>query len=393
MAKKPAKSSEVESEPVVEQSLLEKRKAAQEKLLAAINKQYGTGTASVASSREYIGAPRISSGSFSLDHALGGGWPRGRIVISWGQKSSNKTTAFTRAIADAQQRDSKTNKYIWAMTDEEKKDATPCAIAWIDAEGTFMESWAEGLGVDLDNLLLVRPESQEEAIDVLDALTKSGLYDVLVLDSLAAMTPVAEIEGAAGDHHVGLAARKNNMMFRKLQSGINKIAKEEKKIPPTILIVNQVRQKIGVKFGDNKIKPGGNGQDFYSSVEVFFWASKLDYWDADSKKVPKTITFNFKIEKNKVAAPRVHGSYQQALSDHPHDQWKLGNVIEISEVMDFAGKMGIYREAVDEKGKKTWVMYEDIFTRKKDVMEKYCLDKNNFTLLKQDLMKKMFPKQ
>jgi recombination protein RecA len=393
VAKKPAKA-KVEKEPVIEgQTPLEKRKALQEKLRLAINKQYGSGTASIASSREYIGAPRISSGSFSLDHALGGGWPRGRVCISWGQKSSNKTTAYVRAVADAQQRDSKTNKYIWAMTDEEKKDATPCSCVWLDPEGTFMESWAEGLGVDLDSLLLVRPESQEECIDVLDSLTRSGLYDVLVLDSLAAMTPVAEIEGAAGDHHVGLAARKNNMMFRKLQAGINMIAKEEKRIAPTLLIVNQVRQKIGVMFGDNKVKPGGFGQDFYSSVEVFFWASKLEYWDADTKKVPKTITFNFKIEKNKVSAPRVHGSYQQALSDHPKEQWKLGDVIEISEVMDFAGKIGIYREAEDEKGKKTWVMYDEIFTRKKDVMEKYCLDNKNFTLLKQDLMIKMFPKQ
>lgn len=393
MAKKPAKI-KVENEPEVEgQTPLQKRKALQDKLLFAINKQYGSGTASIASSREYVGAPRISSGSFSLDHALGGGWPRGRISIAWGQKSSNKTTAYTRAVADAQQRDSRTNKYIWAMTEDEQKDATPCAVAWIDSEGTFMESWAEGLGVDLDTLLLVRPESQEEAIDVLDSLTRSGLYDIMVLDSLAAMTPVAEIEGAAGDSHVGVAARKNNMMFRKLQAGINKIAKEEKRIAPTVLIVNQVRQKIGVMFGDNKVKPGGFGQDFYSSVEVFFWASKLDYWDAETKKVPKTITFNFKVEKNKVSAPRVQGSYQQALSDHPSEQWKLGEVIEISEVMDFAGKLGVYREAENEKGKKHWVMYEETFTRKKDVMEKYCLDQNNFTLLKQDLMKKMFPKQ
>lgn len=377
----------------VVETAIEKRAKLQSDIRAAINKQYGAGTASKASTREYVGAPRISSGSFSLDHALGGGWPRGRMIISWGQKSSNKTTAFIRAVADAQKRDSRTNRYIWTMTAEEQAEAMPCSIAWIDSEGTFLEEWALNFDVDLSNLELIRPESQEEAIDVLDSLTRSGLYDVLVLDSLAAMTPIAEIEGSASTNHVGVAARKNNLMFRKLQAGMNKIAKEEKRIAPTLMIVNQVRQKIGVMFGDNKIKPGGNGQDYYSSVEVFFWASKLDYWDAETKKVPKTITFNFKIEKNKVAAPRVNGSYQQALSDHPNGQWKIGNVIEIAEVMEFAGKLGIYTEDEDDKGKKIWCMYDEVFQRKKDVMEKYCIDPKNFSLLKEDLMKKMFPRQ
>lgn len=366
---------------------------AREALREVINKQFGVGTAFGASNTDYPTLQRISSGSFTLDYALGGGWPRGRMIVAWGSRSAGKTTTCLRAIADAQLRDAVTNKYLWQLSPEEKKLSAPMVCAWIDIEGTFDFAWAEQIGVDLGRLEYILPSTHEEAVDIVQACVKSKVYHVIVVDSLAAPSHEKERDAGAEEKDVGAAARLNNKMFRKLQMELNEINRTDRSLTPTIFFVNQMRQTInqmGGGFGPNRIKPGGNGQDFFSSVEVFFWANTTEYFD-EAKMVPKSTVFGYKVEKNKVSPPKIQGEYKQALTDHPKGQWREGEVIEFQEVMDFAKKLGFYEE-IEEKSKKRWVIMGEEFSKKGDLFEKYVLDKHKFTDLKLLMLKKIFPK-
>jgi recombination protein RecA len=217
----------------------------------------------------------------------------------------------------------------------------------------------------------------------------SGAYDVVVLDSLAALSPAKEIDGDVADEHVGLAARRNNRMFRKIQMRMNEVAKVNPILTPTFFSINQERINIKVTFGDPRIKPGGNGQDFFSSVEVLFWGNQVTYFDSD-KKSPKSSSFGFKVVKNKISPPMIQGEYEQALVDDPAGNFFAGDVIEIGTVMEFAKKFKVFEEVEQSKTKKVWKMYGQTFERKKDVLQQWCHDKEKFSLLKEDLIARIF---
>ena len=233
-------------------SVADRREKMRRECAKNILKSFGKGSTRQASETSYQPLRRISSGSLNLDHALGGGWPRGRVSVIWGPRSCNKTTLMLKMIADAQQRDAITNQYLWQIEEKKRKDCLPIQCAFVNVEGTLDLRWAEMNGVNLKFLEIGNPKTQEEAADMCEAYMSSG-YDIVVLDSLAAMTPIEEIQGSTGDHNMGVAARKNNRMLRKVQMVMNRVENEGEGLEPSLFIINQERHKIGCFTYDTKI--------------------------------------------------------------------------------------------------------------------------------------------
>jgi len=264
---------EKESKEVKEnESKAEKLKSLQ-MAMEKIDKDYGKGTIMRMGDRAIVDIPVINSGSIALDVALGvGGYPRGRVIEIYGPESSGKTTLAIHAIAQAQ------------------KAGGIAAI--IDAEHAFDRSYAEKLGVDVDSLLISQPDNGEQALEIADHLIRSGALDIIVIDSVAALTPKAEIEGDMGDSRMGLQARLMSQALRKLTANIGKTN-------TCVIFINQLREKIGVMFGNPETTTGGNALKFYASVRV-------DIRKIGQIKDGEDIQGNrtrVKIVKNKVAPP------------------------------------------------------------------------------------------
>ena len=219
-----------------------KRDQALDRALTQIEKQYGKGSVMRLGGDQRVAIGAISTGSISLDLALGvGGVPRGRVVEVYGPESSGKTTLALHVIANAQK--------------------TGGVCAFIDAEHAFDTEYARNLGVDLDSLLVSQPDSGEQALDVAELLVRSNAVDVVVIDSVAALVPRAELEGEMGDSHMGLQARLMSQALRKLSGAINKSN-------TCVVFINQIRMKIGVVYGNPEVTPGGKALKFYSSVRI-----------------------------------------------------------------------------------------------------------------------------
>jgi len=213
-----------------------------ETALAQIEKQFGSGTIMRMGDKAHVDVEVIGSGSLAIDSALGiGGYPRGRIVEIYGPESSGKTTLALHAVAEAQKAGGK--------------------AAFIDAEHALDPDYARKLGVDVDNLYLSQPDCGEQALEIVDMLTRSGAMDILVIDSVAALTPRAELNGDMGDSHMGLQARLMSQALRKLTSAISRTN-------TTVIFINQLRMKIGVMFGNPETTTGGNALKFYASVRL-----------------------------------------------------------------------------------------------------------------------------
>ena len=244
-----------------------------DQVLADIEKQFGKGSVMKLGDHEHKNIDVISSGSVSLDVALGiGGYPKGRIIEIFGPESSGKTTFALHAIAEAQKLGGR--------------------AAFIDAEHALDPSYAEKIGVNIDELLLSQPDNGEQALEICEALVRSGAISVIVVDSVAALVPQAEIEGEMGDSHVGLQARLMSQALRKLSPIINKTN--------TICIfINQLREKVGVMFGNPEVTPGGRALKFYSSVRLEIRRSEQIKEGSD---VVGNKT-NIKVVKNKMAPP------------------------------------------------------------------------------------------
>ena len=250
-----------------------------------------------------------SSGSVTLDRALGvGGYPKGRIIEIYGPESSGKTTVSLHAIAEVQ------------------KNGGICAF--IDAEHALDPEYAKKLGVDIDNLYISQPDTGEQALEITEAFIRSGAIDMVVIDSVAALTPRAEIEGEMGDSHMGLQARLMSQALRKLSGAISKSN-------TTALFINQVREKIGVMFGNPETTTGGRALKFYSSV-------RLEVRRAESLKVGQDIVGNrtkIKVVKNKVAPPfkvaEVDIMYGEGIS-------RVGEVIDLGVEEDIVEKSGAW---------------------------------------------------
>ena len=290
----------------------EKRKAL-EMALSQIEKQFGKGSVMKLGDFTAMNIEAIPTGALSLDIALGiGGIPRGRIIEVFGPESSGKTTLALHMIAEAQK-----------MGGE---------AAFIDAEHALDPVYAKKLGVDIDNLIVSQPDTGEQALEIAEALVRSGALDIIVVDSVAALVPKAEIDGDMGDSHIGLQARLMSQALRKLAGAINKSKS-------VIVFINQLREKVGVMFGNPETTPGGRALKFYSSV-------RLEVRRAEQIKQGDSVVGNktvIKVVKNKVAPP-----FKTANVDIMYGE----GVSKEGELLDLASEIGV----VEKSG--AWYAYK-----------------------------------
>jgi recombination protein RecA len=281
--------------------------------LSQIERQFGKGTVMRMGDKEQVAIPAISTGSLGLDVALGiGGLPKGRIIEIYGPESSGKTTLTLQVIAEAQ------------------RAGGTCAF--IDAEHALDPIYATKLGVNVEDLIISQPDTGEQALEVTDMLVRSGAVDVLVIDSVAALTPRAEIEGEMGDHHVGLQARLMSQALRKITGNI-------KNANCLVIFINQIRMKIGVMFGNPETTTGGNALKFYASV-------RLDIRRTGAVKEGEEVIGSetrVKVVKNKVAPPFKQAEFQILYGS---------GINRMGEIIDYGVKLGM----IDKAG--AWYAYQ-----------------------------------
>ncbi|GEO68634.1 recombinase RecA [Levilactobacillus acidifarinae] len=310
--------------------MADERQAALDKALKKIEKDFGKGSIMRMGDDTKTQVLTVPSGSLALDVALGvGGYPRGRIVEIYGPESSGKTTVALHAVAEVQKRGG--------------------TAAYIDAENALDPAYATALGVDIDNLLLSQPDTGEQGLQITDALVSSGAVDIVVVDSVAALVPRAEIEGEMGDAHVGLQARLMSQALRKLSGTINKTK-------TIALFINQIREKVGVMFGNPEVTPGGRALKFYATI-------RLEVRRAEQIKNGTDVIGNrtrIKVVKNKVAPP-----FKKAEVDIMYGH----GISQTGELLD----MAVEKDIVDKSG--SWYSYgEDRIGQGRENAKQYLAD-------------------
>lgn len=318
--------------------------------LSDIEKQFGKGSVMKLGDRASVEVDAISSGSLKLDEALGiGGYPKGRIIEIYGPESSGKTTLALHAIAEIQKKGGR--------------------AAFIDAEHAIDPTYAQKLGVDIDELVLSQPDSGEQALEITEMLVRSGAIDLVVVDSVAALVPQAELDGEMGDAQVGLQARLMSKAMRKLSGVMNKSE-------CTAIFINQLREKVGVMFGNPETTPGGRALKFYASV-------RIDIRRSEAIKVGTDIVgnkVNVKIVKNKVAPPFKVASLEIMYGE---------GVSKVGEILDLC----VDNDIIQKSG--SWFSYngEKIGQGKETVKTAIKNNESLFNELESKLLAKMYSKE
>ncbi len=313
------------------------RERAVEQAISQIEKQFGRGSIIRMGEEKIMDIPAISTGSLALDMALGiGGVPRGRVLEIYGPEASGKTTLALHIAAEAQ--------------------AKGGMVAFVDAEHALDVGYAKKLGVDVDSLLVSQPDTGEQGLDIAEILVRSGAIDLLVIDSVAALVPRAEIEGEMGDHHVGLQARLMSQALRKLTAAISRSM-------TCVIFINQIRMKIGVMFGNPETTTGGNALKFYSTV-------RLDIRRIGAIKDGDQIIGNrtrVKVVKNKIAPP-----FKEAEFDiiYGHGISKEGDILDLGVSLGIIEKSGAWYSFGDERIGQGRENVKNFLAENKDIMKK-----------------------